>query len=98
MKTSTFTIEQNPDFLKISCKEQFTMAEMSELRDALLSHDPKPMIFSLVEAKAIDVAAIQLLFCCKNEAVRKGYPFSVVFPAEPSIQDLLQKTGITKLF
>jgi anti-anti-sigma regulatory factor len=77
---------------------ELTIATAGQLKLSLLSMETdKPMVLSLAQVTAIDLACIQVLYAWKHTLLTVGKKVQILLPEGEALKELLEKTGITKL-
>jgi anti-anti-sigma factor len=100
MEIENIVIQESGDETHIRCEGEFTISSLRKLNDILRTtiEGTGDIKLSLTHITAIDVTGIQLLYAWKNQLEASGRSTVVLFPEAKTVNDLLIKTGIIKLF
>ncbi len=82
------------------CSNGFNAANAESIKAELMESVERTgeEILSLQHATALDITGIQLAFAWRKALTAQGRKATVELPRAENINDLLVKTGVTKLF
>lgn len=100
MENTILKIEETDLGITMICDGDFTVTHAEFIKKELLDSAARKgdEILSLSNAKSIDVSGIQLAYSWKKILEAQGRQATVLLPQSENIKDLLEKTGLTKLF
>lgn len=99
MAKPTFKVDMNKSSSRLTVAGDLTAQNANELCEILLNMlaKGKPILLSFEQVTAMATSTIQIVYAAKKETEKAGQNFSVSWPKNESILDLLTKTGITKI-
>jgi ABC-type transporter Mla MlaB component len=100
MTQPTLRIENGDDKVRIAALGDWVIQHATEMKTCLANAliQAKDMHLDLSEVTAFDVSAIQVVFLWKNEIKNLNNQIIISMPIDASLLDLLEKSGITKIF
>jgi anti-anti-sigma regulatory factor len=100
MAKPTLKIEKTKDRVTLLATGDLTVQHAKELHGFLLNNcdHKKEVHLVLKDVTALDVACIQLVYAWRKYIRKQDGNAIIRMPADSSLLDLLEKTGITKIF
>src|SRR4051812_33488984 len=93
-------IEKTNDQVKLVAQGDLTVQHAKELHSFLLQNSDHQSEIHLImtEAASLDIAGIQLAYAWKSDLYKQGRKAIVTLPDRNDLFDLLEKSGINKIF
>lgn len=100
MSNVILEITENNQVVHMICTNDFNASNAASIKVELMQSVERTgeEVLSLQQATALDITGIQLAFAWRKALVAQGRKAKVELPRAENINDLLVKTGITKLF
>jgi anti-anti-sigma factor len=100
MTKPTLKIEHGKHRITLTVSGDLTVQHSRELREFFFNNTEikKENRLVLKGVTALDIAGIQLIYAWRNSIETRGGRTRLTMPGSNNLRDLLEKTGITKLF
>jgi ABC-type transporter Mla MlaB component len=100
MATPTFHIETQNQDVRLKITGDLNAQHAGKLKAFLVESSVLDgnRTLDLLQVTAFDPSAIQLTYSWKKNLTEKGRTVNIMWPADSNLIDLLQKTGILKIF
>lgn len=94
-----FRIEKNNKEVRLSAGGDLNTQYAIEIKDRFLQllSEAHSVQLDFTEATAFDPSVIQLTYLLKRETARAGRTIQITLPSNAALNELLEKTGITKI-
>lgn len=93
-------ITESNQVIHMTCSHDFNATNAAAIQAELMQSVKRTgeEVLSLQHVTALDITGVQLAFAWRKALVAQGRKAKVELPRAENINDLLTKTGITKLF